>query len=75
MKKGKHLRDEQNEGGVSRRIRLSAEKAVSSGFWIRKHAVLAPATQSLLGFRLRSPLLRRGTLIAQPSNGFFIHKP
>jgi len=27
--------------------------------------------QKILGFRLRSPLLRRGTMAAPPSNGFF----
>jgi hypothetical protein len=35
----------------------------------QKHAVFAPASQKRLGFRLRSPL--RGTVPAQPSNGFF----
>jgi len=35
----------------------------------QKHAAFAPASQKLLGFRLRSPL--RGTIPAQPSNGFF----
>ena len=29
----------------------------------------------MLGFRLRSPLLERGTVPAPPSNGFLIHKP
>ncbi len=28
----------------------------SSGQWVQKHAGFAPARQSLLGFRLRSPL-------------------
>ncbi|MDH4257722.1 MAG: hypothetical protein OEV50_02845 [Candidatus Aminicenantes bacterium] len=41
----------------------------------RKHAGFAPASQSLLGFRLRSPLLRRGTVPAPPSNGFLNTQP
>jgi len=47
---------------------------VSSGQWSQKHAVFAPASQRQLGFRLRSPLWR-GTMPAQPSNGFFNHCP
>ena len=54
------------------------EKTVSkgsSGQWLQKHTTFAPARQKLFGFRLRSPLRRRGTVPAQPSNGFFIHWP
>ncbi len=46
-----------------------------SGYVLRKHADFAPASQSLLGFRLRSPLLRRGTVPAPPSNGFLNTQP
>jgi hypothetical protein len=42
---------------------------------IEKHAAFAPASQSLLGFRLRSPLLWRGTVPAPPSNGFLNTQP
>jgi len=54
---------------------LNIEKTLSrasSGQWNQKHAAFAPASQKLFGFRLRSPLLWRGTVPAQPSNGFFI---
>jgi len=43
------------------------KEAQGSGF--RKHAAFVPASQKLLGFRPHSPL--RGTMPAQPSNGFF----
>jgi len=46
-------------------------KPYALAFGFKKHADFAPASQSLLGFRLRSPLLRRGTVPAPPSNGFF----
>ena len=46
-----------------------------SGWVHRKHADFAPARQSLLGFRLRSPLLRRGTVPTPPSNGFLSTQP
>jgi hypothetical protein len=48
-----------------------SELKPSKGFWIQKHASFAPARQKMLGFRLRSPLLWRGTVPAPPSNGFF----
>jgi hypothetical protein len=46
------------------------KKPFALAFGFRKHASFAPAGQGLLGFRLRSPLLRRGTVPAPPSNGF-----
>jgi len=58
------------EGIRRSRAPSMSERAQASGF--RKHATFAPASQKLLGFRLRSPL--RGTMPAQPSNGFF-HPP
>jgi len=38
-----------------------------------KHVAFAPASQKQLGSRLRSPLLRRETLPAQPFSRFFHH--
>jgi hypothetical protein len=46
---------------------MPSQASSASGF--RKHATFSPASKKLLGFRLRSPL--RGTMPAQPSNGFF----
>jgi len=46
---------------------MPPKESSASGF--RKHATFSPASKKLLGFRLRSPL--RGTMPAQPSNGFF----
>ena len=39
----------------------------------KKHVAFAPASQKQLGSRLRSPLLRRETLPAQPFSRFFHH--
>jgi len=46
-------------------------KPYAPAFGFKKHASFSPARQKRLGFRLRSPLLRRGTVPAPPSNGFF----
>jgi hypothetical protein len=46
-------------------------KPYAPALGFKKHASFAPASQKRLGFRLRSPLLRRGTMPAPPSNGFF----
>ncbi len=40
---------------------------------VKKHAAFAPASQKQLGSRLRSPLLRRETMPAQPFSRFFHH--
>jgi len=40
---------------------------------VTKHVAFAPASQKQLGSRLRSPLLRRGTMPAQPFSRFFHH--
>jgi hypothetical protein len=39
----------------------------------QKHVAFAPASQKQLGYRLRSPLLRRETMPAQPFSRFFHH--
>ena len=39
----------------------------------QKHVAFAPASQKQLGARLRSPLLQRGTMPAQPFSRFFHH--
>jgi len=39
----------------------------------QKHVAFAPASQKQLGSRLRSPLLRRETMPAQPFSRFFHH--
>jgi hypothetical protein len=39
----------------------------------QKHVAFAPASQKQLGSRLRSPLLQRGTMPAQPFSRFFHH--
>jgi len=44
-----------------------------SGYMVPKHVAFAPASQKQLGSRLRSPLLRRGTMPAQPFSRFFHH--
>jgi hypothetical protein len=46
-------------------------KPYATAFGFQKHASFSPARKKMLGFRLRSPLLRRGTVPAPPSNGFF----
>jgi len=51
---------------------MDKSKTQESSQVFRKHASFAPASQSLPGFRLRSPL-KRGTLPAQPSYGFLNH--
>ena len=38
---------------------------------VQKHVAFAPASQKQLGSRLRSPLLQRGTVPAQPFSRFF----
>ena len=43
------------------------------GCMVPKHVDFAPASQKQLGSRLRSPLLRRGTVPAQPFSRFFHH--
>jgi len=40
-----------------------------------KHVAFAPACQKQLGSRLRSPLLRRATMPAQPFSRFFTIQP
>ncbi len=40
---------------------------------VQKHVAFAPASQKQLGSRLRSPLLRRETMPAQPFSRFFHH--
>jgi len=40
---------------------------------VPKHVAFAPASQKQLGSRLRSPLLRRETMPAQPFSRFFHH--
>jgi hypothetical protein len=40
---------------------------------VPKHVAFAPACQKQLGFRLRSSLLRRETMPAQPFSRFFHH--
>jgi len=40
---------------------------------VQKHVAFAPAGQKQLGSRIRSPLLRRGTMPAQPFSRFFHH--
>jgi len=40
---------------------------------VLKHVAFAPASQKQLGSRLRSPLLRRETMPAQPFSRFFHH--
>jgi hypothetical protein len=40
---------------------------------VKKHVAFAPASQKQLGSRLRSPLLRRATMPAQPFSRFFHH--
>ena len=40
---------------------------------VKKHVAFAPASQKQLGSRLRSPLLRRETVPAQPFSRFFHH--
>ncbi len=40
---------------------------------VKKHVAFAPACQKQLGSRLRSPLLRRATMPAQPLSRFFHH--
>ena len=40
---------------------------------VKKHVAFAPASQKQLGSRLRSPLLRRETVPAQPFSRFFYH--
>jgi hypothetical protein len=40
---------------------------------VPKHVAFAPASQKQLGSRLRSPLLRRATVPAQPFSRFFHH--
>ena len=42
---------------------------------VPKHVAFAPACQKQLGSRLRSPLLRRGTMPAQPFSRFFTIQP
>ncbi|NIO49476.1 MAG: hypothetical protein GTN73_08615 [Candidatus Aminicenantes bacterium] len=44
-----------------------------SGCMVQKHVAFAPASQKQLGSRLRSPLLRRETMPAQPLSRFFHH--
>jgi len=39
----------------------------------QKHVAFAPACQKQLGFRLRSSLLQRETVPAQPFSRFFHH--
>jgi hypothetical protein len=41
----------------------------------QKHVAFAPASQKQLGSRLRSPLLRRETMPAQPFSRFFTIQP
>jgi hypothetical protein len=43
------------------------------GYMVQKHVAFAPASQKQLGSRLRSPLLQRGTMLAQPFSRFFHH--
>ncbi len=43
------------------------------GYMVKKHVAFAPACQKQLGSRLRSPLLRRETMPAQPFSRFFHH--
>ena len=40
---------------------------------VKKHVAFAPASQKQLGSRLRSLLLRRATVPAQPFSRFFHH--
>ncbi len=40
---------------------------------VKKHVAFAPASQKQLGSRLRSPLLRREIVPAQPFSRFFHH--
>jgi len=44
-----------------------------SGYMVSKHVAFVPASQKQLGSRLRSPLLQRGTVPAQPFSRFFHH--
>ncbi len=44
-----------------------------SGCMALKHVAFAPASQKQLGSKLRSPLLQRGTMPAQPFSRFFHH--
>jgi len=48
-------------------------KQEGSGYMVPKHVAFAPASQKQLGSSLRSPLLWRGTVPAQPFSRFFHH--
>ena len=67
-----YFRDMQNSGGVLAKIRLGVEKTVCYGFWIQKTRIFYPSEVKDARFQasLSSPFWR-GTLPAQPSNGFF----
>ncbi len=46
-----------------------------SSYMVQKRVAFAPACQKQLGSRLRSPLLRRATMPAQPFSRFFTIQP